>query len=286
MYIVVCYVFFFFFFFQAEDGIRDADVTGVQTCALPISIDNTVFNKILHLYKAENKEDLYYLIGSNEVVLPDNKEAFQKIKSTEPDKQDNLFVRYVRQAMNAIKKGPDVKNSKETEKESSSPAAPIPIVPSALKVDRKAVYPLTESNFRKNFVVPLCCNPLPGDDVFGYITEKEEVEVHKRACQTGLKLKSNFGDRVIEVAWGDYRQYSFLASIVFTGIDRIGILSSILSKLTDGMMVNIQSVNVSTKDGIFEGVFNLHVHSAEEVNQLCAKIAKVDGVSTVHRSPV
>src|SRR5690554_5527165 len=250
--------------------------------------DSSSVNQILHLYKAENKEDLYYLIGSNEVVLPDNKEAFQKIKSTEPDKQDNLFVRYVRQAMNAIKKGPEIKNSKEASKgvgdEPSS--VPIPMMPPTPKVDRKSVYSLTESNFRKNFVVPLCCNPLPGDDVFGYITEKEEVEVHKRACQTGLKLKSNFGDRVIEVAWGDYRQYSFLASIVFTGIDRIGILSSILSKLTDGMMVNIQSVNVSTKDGIFEGVFNLHVHSAEEVNQLCAKIAKVDGVSTVHRSPV
>lgn len=251
-------------------------------------IDNTVFNKILHLYKAENKEDLYYLIGSNEVVLPDNKEAFQKIKSAEPDKQDNLFVRYVKQAMNAIKKGPEIKNSKEASKgvgdEPSS--VPIPMMPPTPKVDRKSVYSLTESNFRKNFVVPLCCNPLPGDDVFGYITEKEEVEVHKRACQTGLKLKSNFGDRVIEVAWGDYRQYSFLASIVFTGIDRIGILSSILAKLAEGVKVNIQSVNVSSNDGIFEGVFNLHVHSAEEVNQLCAKIAKVDGVSTVHRSPV
>src|SRR5690554_124556 len=251
-------------------------------------IENTVFNKILYWYKAENKEDLYYLIGSNEVILPVNKSAFQKIKSTEPDKQDNLFVRYVRQAMNAIKKGPEIKNSKEASKgvgdEPSS--VPIPMMPPTPKVDRKSVYSLTESNFRKNFVVLLCCNPLPGDDVFGYITEIEEVEVHKRACQTVLKLKSNFGDRVIEVAWGDYRQYSFLASIVFTGIDRIGILSSILSKLTDGMMVNIQSVNVSTKDGIFEGVFNLHVHSAEEVNQLCAKIAKVDGVSTVHRSPV
>src|SRR5690554_1448771 len=287
MYIVVCYVFFFFFFFQAEDGIRDADVTGVQTCALPISIDNTVFNKILHLYKAENKEDLYYMIGSNEVALPGNKDAFQKMKPAEPEKQDNLFVRYMKQAVNAIKKGPEVKNSQEVKATGKDPSpAPLAVVPTIPKVDRKAVYRLTESNFRKNFIVPLCCNPLPGDDVFGYITEKEEVEVHKRACQTGLKLKSNFGDRVIEVAWGDYRQYSFLASIVFTGIDRIGILSSILSKLTDGMMVNIQSVNVSTKDGIFEGVFNLHVHSAEEVNQLCAKIAKVDGVSTVHRSPV
>lgn len=246
-------------------------------------IENTLFNKILHSYKAENKEDLYFLIGNNDVTLPAHKDAFFKIKE-EPEKQDNLFVRYMKQAMNAIKKPSDQKGVKNEAEEGTSSISPVEPVKS--NIDRKEVYRLTETSFRKNFIVPACCNPLPGDDVFGYVTEKEEVEVHKRSCQTGLKLKSNFGDRIIAVAWGDYRQYSFLASIVFTGIDRIGILSSILAKLAEDVVVNIQSVNVSSKDGIFEGVFHLHVHSAEEVNQLCAKIAKVDGVSTVHRSPL
>ncbi len=245
-------------------------------------IDNTVFNKILHSYKAENKEDLYYLIGNNDVALPPDKHAFFHLK-VEPEKQDNLFVRYVRQAMNAIKKSPA--DQKTAKMEDNVPAAlSVSDEPMLPKIDRKEIYRLTESNFRKNFIVPSCCNPLPGDDVFGYITANEEVEVHKRSCQTGLKLKSNYGDRIIVVAWGDYRQYSFLASIVFTGIDRIGILGNILAKLAEDVVVNIQSVNVSSKDGIFEGVFNIHVHSAEEVNQLCGKIAKVDGVSTVHRS--
>jgi len=246
-------------------------------------IENTLFNKILHSYKAENKEDLYFLIGNNDVTLPTHKNAFFKIKE-EPEKQDNLFVRYMKQAMNAIKKPSDQKGTKKEGEEGTSSISPVePVKPN---IDRKEVYRLTETGFRKNFIVPACCNPLPGDDVFGYVTEKEEVEVHKRSCQTGLKLKSNFGDRIIAVAWGDYRQYSFLASIVFTGIDRIGILSSILAKLAEDVVVNIQSVNVSSTDGIFEGVFHLHVHSAEEVNQLCVKIAKVDGVSTVHRSPL
>ena len=247
-------------------------------------IDNTLFNIILHSYKADNKEDLYYLIGMNEVLLPSDKEAFFKLK-TEPQKQDNLFVRYVKQAMSAIKKLPaDQKNSGEDAKVRD------PLVVEAelekIKVDRKEIYLLTENNFRKNFNVNSCCNPLPGDDVFGYVTEIEEVEVHKRSCQTGLKLKSNYGERIISVAWGDYRQYSFLASIIFTGIDRVGILGGILAKLAEDVVVNIQSVNVASRDGIFEGVFNVHVHSAEEVNQLCAKIAKVDGVSTVHRSTI
>ena len=244
-------------------------------------IDNTLFNKILHAYKAENKEDLYFLIGNNDITLPASKNVFFKIRE-EPEKQDNLFVRYMKQAMNAIKKPSSDQRGMKKDVE------PPTLRPEQEKfsVNRKEVFQLTEVKFRKNFIVPACCNPLPGDDVFGYVTEKEEVEVHKRSCQTGLKLKSSFGDRIIAVAWGDYRQYSFLASIAFTGIDRIGILGSILAKLAEDVVVNIQSVNVSSKDGIFEGIFNLHVHSAEEVNQLCAKIAKVDGVSTVHRSPL
>ncbi|HHU97120.1 MAG TPA: bifunctional (p)ppGpp synthetase/guanosine-3',5'-bis(diphosphate) 3'-pyrophosphohydrolase [Petrimonas sp.] len=249
-------------------------------------IDNAIFNRILHIYKAENKEDLYFLIGNNEVILPETREGFRKMSAPTPEKQDNLFVRYVKQAMSAIKKSPEPKAVNGTGVEEESKANVTPMEPALPKVDRNAVYQLTEVKLRKNFIVPSCCNPLPGDDVFGYITEKEEVEVHKLACQTGMKLKSNFGNRVIEVAWGDYRQYSFMASIVFTGIDRVGILSNILTKLTEGVTVNIQGVNVESKDGIFEGVFSLQVHSAQEVNELCAKIAKVDGVTTVHRSNV
>ncbi len=251
-------------------------------------IDNTTFNKILHKYKAENKDDLYYMIGNSEVVLPTDKKAFIKIKE-EPEKKDNLFVRYVKQAMSAIKKPATDQKTKKGEDEElilddNELITPIPVLQTNTKIDRNAVYDLKENNFKKNFIVPSCCNPLPGDDVFGVVTDKEEVEVHKRSCQTGLKLKSNFGDRLVDVTWGDYRQYSFLASIVFTGIDRIGILSTILAKLAEDVVLNIQSVNVSSNDGIFEGVFNVHVHSAEEVNQLCAKIAKVNGVTTVHRS--
>lgn len=227
------------------------------------------------------------MIGNNDIILPADKKAFIKIKD-EPEKKDNLFVRYVKQAMSAIKKPAGEQKVKKKEGEESTEEREELNLTSILqpisKIDRKAVYNLKETNYKKNFIVPSCCNPLPGDDVFGFVTEKEELEVHKRSCQTGLKLKSSFGDRIVDVAWGDYRQYSFLASIVFTGIDRVGILSSILAKLAEDAVLNIQSVNVSSNDGIFEGVFNIHVHSAEEVNQLCAKIAKVNGVTTVHRS--
>lgn len=240
-------------------------------------LDNTMYNKILNYYKSEKREDLHYGIGNGEFKLPDSKEIFLRVREPQP-KQDNLFVRYMKQAMSAIIKSPEEnKNPKITDGTATE-------VSKTEVIDKKSVYKLQEVDFKKNFIVPLCCNPLPGDDVFGFVTDKNEVEVHKRSCETGIKLKSSFGEKIVAVEWGDYKQYSFLSTIVFTGIDRIGILNTILSKLSEDIVVNIQSVNVTTNDGIFEGVIRVHVHSVEDVNLLSAKIAKVDGVTTVHRS--
>ena len=156
--------------------------------------------------------------------------------------------------------------------------------PETVKIDRKAKYNLVETNKGKNFILPTCCNSLPGDDVFGYINEKEKVEVHKSSCQVGLKLKSNYGDRIIEVAWGDYKQYSFKSAVSFTGIDRKGILNRIIAKISEDSPVNILGMNIATKDGIFEGEIEVSLHSVKDVQNLCAVIAKVDGINTVHRS--
>ena len=246
-------------------------------------VDNTMYNKILSYYKVEKKEDLFYLIGNKDIVLPESTDKFFKKESDV--KQDNLFVRYMKQAMNVIKK-PASESKTENAAPTPSHESGNSVATTAEKINRKLVYPLIEQHFKKNFIVAPCCNPLPGDDVFGYITPREEVEVHKRSCQTGMKLKSNFGENIIAVSWGDYKQYSFPASIAFSGIDRVGVLNNILSKMSEDVVLNIRSVNASTKDGIFEGSIHLNVHSAEDVNFLCAKIAKVDGINTVHRSTI
>jgi GTP pyrophosphokinase len=245
-------------------------------------LTDSVSHKILSYYDVDNKEDLFFQIGTGDILLPVEKSDF--FKSTPAEKTDNLLVRYVKQAVNVIKGAPaEQQKAPESTGIESSPLL-LPAQQTKPKIDRKAVYHLIEYNFKKNFIVPTCCNPLPGDDVFGYITENEELEVHKRSCPVGMKLKANFGDRIVAVAWGDYIQYSFLATIAFTGIDRTGILNRILSKLAEDITVNIKSVTVSANDGIFEGVLDVHVHSTKDVNLLCAKIMEVDGVKTVHRS--
>lgn len=243
-------------------------------------VDNDTYNKVLNYYNIERREDLHYAIGNGEIELPESKEIFLKQKEQHP-KQDNLFMRYMKQAMGVIKKAPhDDSNLDKVSIDKDNQEV------KGATVDVKKKYVLAEEAFKKNFIVASCCSPLPGDDVFGFVTDSNEVEVHKRSCATGIKLKSSFGGRIVEVEWGDYKQYSFLAAIAFTGIDRMGILSNILSKLSEDVVLNIQSVNVSSKDGIFEGVIHVLIHSVDDVSLLSNKIAKVDGISTVHRALV
>lgn len=243
-----------------------------------IELDNTVYNKVLNYFKIEKREDLHFAIGDGELKLPANKEVLMRQKVAQ-EKQDNLIVRYVKQAMGIGKKEPDAVKTKGAAAQGRESDAAKP-----QQIDTKKIYRLEEVNFKKNFIVASCCNPLPGDDVFGFVTDKNEVEVHKRSCSTGIKLKSNYGERIVAVEWGDYKQYSFLSAIVFSGIDRVGILNAILSKLQEDVVANIQGINVSSKDGIFEGVLHVYVHSAEDVSLLSSKIAKVDGVNSVHRA--
>lgn len=243
-------------------------------------VDNDTYNKILNYFNIERREDLHYAIGNGEIELPESKEIFLKQKELHP-KQDNLFMRYMKQAMGVIKKAPhDDSNLDKVSIDKDNQEV------KGATVDVKKKYVLAEEAFKKNFIVASCCSPLPGDDVFGFVTDTNEVEVHKRSCATGIKLKSSFGGRIVEVEWGDYKQYSFLAAIAFTGIDRMGILSNILSKLSEDVVLNIQSVNVSSKDGIFEGVIHVLIHSVDDVSLLSNMIAKVDGISTVHRALV
>ena len=243
------------------------------------NMDRSMLDRILHYYDIDKKEDLLYRIGNGDIELPQDYSEFYKNKKDV--QSDNLLLRYMKQAYNAMRKpseeGAKAKPLQDVEKQKELSLG-------TKKVDRKGKYLLVETNKVKNFVLPTCCNSLPGDDVFGYINEDEKVEVHKSSCQVGLKLKSNYGDRIIEVAWGDYKQYTFKSSVSFTGIDKKGILNRIIAKISEDSPVSILSMNISSKDGIFEGEIEVSLHSVIDIQNLCSVIAKVDGINTVHRS--
>ena len=243
-------------------------------------MERGMLDRILHYYNIDRKDDLFYQIGNNDIELPPSYTEF--FKGERKEQSDNLLLRYMKQAYNAMRKPSDtgVKDKPEKSKKDDVSRDTSELE----KIDRKAKFKLIENNKVKNFILPPCCSSLPGDDVFGFITDDEQVEVHKSSCEVGLKLKSNYGERVIEVAWGDYKQYTFKSSVSFTGIDKKGILNRIIAKISEVASVDILSMNVSSKDGIFEGEMDVSLHSIEDIKNLCSMIAKVDGINTVHRT--
>ncbi len=229
--------------------------------------------QILDYYKKTKKEDLFYAIGNHEIDLPTK--AQKLLNLIKQGSSNNLLMRYMKQAIKVVKKSD--KNKPES------------IIPEQEKddfidkIDKKKTYILQEEDFKKNFIVAPCCNPVPGDKVFGFINDDGKVVVHNVTCPVGMKLKSSFGDQIITVAWGNSSQYSFLSTIIITGIDRIGMLYDITKAITTDK-VNIKNISIESNDGIFEGKISFYVHDVKDIQKMSSILAKIEGVQSVNRS--
>ncbi len=226
----------------------------------------STIDKLLDFYKITKKEDFLFAIGNKTIILPTNIDKLFAQK--DKDSSDNIFVRYMKQAFRVGKKSNMGIEQLDTDNLDT--------------IDKKKTYILEEDSFRKNFRIASCCNPIPGDKVFGFITDNSEIQVHGVNCPVGLKLKASFGNKILTLEWGQYAQYSFLSTIIIRGIDRIGMLNDITKVIiTDS--VNIKSLNIESNDGIFEGKVSLFVHSVIDVQKLCSQILKIEGVQSVNR---
>jgi GTP pyrophosphokinase len=219
----------------------------------------SILNRILDYYNINKRDDLFYAIANNDVELPDKPEKLLKLKKQQ---SENVILRYVKQAFN----GSGKKNEKVINKH----------------ISQKETYLLKEEGFHKNFTIAPCCSPIPGDNVLGYLTEDNEVIVHKVTCPEVLKLKASYGNRILSAEWGNYSQYSFLSTLIINGIDRVGMLREISTEISTDS-VNIKSLTMESNDGVFEGRISLYVHNVDDIQKICTKIMKIDGVKSVNR---
>lgn len=218
----------------------------------------SILNRILDYYSINKKEDLFYAIANNEIELPDKAEKLLKLRK---QKTENVLLRYMRQAFNNGKRAEKIINK---------------------TINQKETYLLKEEGFHKNFTIAPCCHPIPGDNVLGYVSEDNEVIVHKVTCSIAMKLKASFGNRIISTEWGNYSQYSFLSTLTVTGIDKVGMLKEISTVISTDQ-VNIKSLSIESNDGVFEGKISLYVHNVDDVQKICSKILKINGVKSVNR---
>jgi GTP pyrophosphokinase len=136
---------------------------------------------------------------------------------------------------------------------------------------------------RIDYILAKCCNPIPGDDVFGFVTVNEGIKIHRTSCPNAVELMSNYGYRIIKAKWTSQKEIAFLAGLRITGTDRVGLVSDLTKIISNELKVNMRSITIDTNDGIFEGYIMLFVHDTKHLDILMKKLSKVPGIVNVTR---
>ena len=212
-------------------------------------------NKLRQFHRFNTKEELFLLIGEKKLELSDN---------------DIDFLRGKQHAKGWRKYIPFVGPKKQPGEE--------PVDTDFIQqLDRKKVLTLTDANIDQ-CVIADCCHPIPGDDAVGFINPGDnKLYIHKRNCETAMKLKSNYGNNLIAVTW-DIHQHLFETNISIRGIDENGMLLKIAESLYKQDDINVVALNIAGNNGIFEAKLTVKVHNTEEVNNVCLVLKKIDKV--------
>ena len=134
-----------------------------------------------------------------------------------------------------------------------------------------------------DYVLAKCCNPIPGDDVFGFVTINEGIKIHRTSCPNALELLSNHGNRVIKAKWTSQQEIAFLAGLKIVGTDRVGLINDVTKVISNELKVNMRSITVDSDSGVFEGTIKLYVNSTQHLDKLIGNLTKVEGVIKVTR---
>lgn len=219
-------------------------------------------DKLAVYFGFSKRDEFYCAVEKEEVILPETVNKLLK------EKTDNLLFKYVKQALGVGVKKPVVEEKAPKEKP---------------KYDKKKPYFLKEEAFERNYLIADCCKPIPGDDTLGFINEDGNVVVHKRSCPIAMRLKSSFGERILNTVWSSHMNSSFEATLEVKGIDSIGVLNTITKTISEDFNVNIIRLLIEAKDGVFEGKIKMKVHDVEDIQKMCVTLSKNTNIKSVGR---
>jgi len=166
----------------------------------------------------------------------------------------------------------------DKKKKEEAPKQELFVVPD--KFNRKKPIYISEENI-KQYKFMGCCHPIPGDDALGYINNKNQIEIHKRACPVAAKLKTSYGNRILDIKWDMHRKLYFDATIRISGIDRLGMLNEITQVISSQMSVNIHKILITCEEGIFEGTIEMRVHDRANVRAIMENLKKIHDLKEI-----
>lgn len=235
----------------AEDG---KEILVRKMRQLKIDVNSQVYEQLRDFFNVSSQLELLYKIGKEIISVSDLKK-FQDYKPT------NVIRKSVAQA-------PDAKTI-EHEIKSKGGAEDTLLIGEDMDV--------VEYRLAK------CCTPIPGDEVFGFVTVSEGIKIHRTNCPNAPELLSNHGNRVIKAKWTSQHEVAFLTGLKVVGTDRVGLINDVSKVISEELKVNMSSLSFKTDHGIFNGEIMLYVNDTRHLEMLISKLEKVEGVVQVNR---
>ncbi len=223
--------------------------------SLKITYNTDNLNKLTYFFKLQSTQDLFIGVATGKIELKDLKEYLASEKEVE-------------------NRGSDYK---------TNDGQHIEALLSKVKGPESDILLIGEDLQKIDYTLAACCNPIPGDDVFGFVTVNEGIKIHRTNCPNAAQLMANYGYRVVKAKWNRQQELTFLTGLHIVGIDDVGLINNITKVISNDFKVNMRSITVDTNDGIFDGSIKVFVNDKEHLDELILNLLEVKGVTGVTR---
>ncbi|GER58976.1 RelA/SpoT family protein [Patiriisocius marinus] len=220
-----------------------------------INFDDKTIHELIVYFKLKTSLDLFYRVGSG---IIDNKQLKEFATS-----RSNAFVSFFKNKMRKPSNPEEVNKDEITEKYD------------------QLVFGKDEQKL--DYKMAICCNPIPGDDVFGFLTVNDGIKVHKQNCPNAVQLHGNYNYRIMPAKWVDSTQRDFKAELIITGIDTIGLVNEVTREISSNLNINMRGVHFDSNDGVFTGKIVVVVKNKNILDNLVQNIKKINGIDKVSR---
>ena len=228
-----------------------------------LEMTTPVLNKLCEVHDMQKHEDLFLAIGRRTILLG-NKDVEELLEKKKKNETTSSWLKYV----------PFFGHSEKKEGKKDN----FFIVGEGFNKKKPVI--INEENISQ-FIFPACCHAIPGDDILGYIDNKNRIEIHRRDCTVANKLKAAYGKRILDAKWDMHQVMFFDATIEIRGIDRKRMLHDVSEVISDKLDVNIHKMTIESNEGIFDGQIEIRVHDRDEVKKIMGELRKIEDIKEV-----
>ncbi|MCZ8366731.1 RelA/SpoT family protein [Flavobacterium sp.] len=224
---------------------------------LKITLNESVVNELVNYFKLKTSLDLFYRVGIGAIEN-------QQLKDYAAQKSNTLINFFKNKIKRSHSNNPEEINRPEL-------------------TSNYDLLVFGKEQDRLDYKLASCCNPIPGDEVFGFVTINEGIKVHKKDCPNAISLQSNYAYRIMQARWIDSTKQEFKVMLNITGMDTLGLTNELTKVISNQMHVNIQSISLSGEAGIFNGQVTVIVQNNQILKRMIENIKKIDGIEKVAR---